>query len=93
MTNPKMKKLEDKLLHYVRSGFVRHFNSDDIDDEKEIARRLTNIFSKHIMGKSKMVVKKFKPYIVRRKNGQCQVLIPLVELDDLVSKILKEIRR
>lgn len=29
----------------------------------------------------------FKPYFVRRKNGQCQVLIPLVELDELCEKI------
>ena len=33
------------------------------------------------------IQKLFKPYIVRRKNGQCQVLIPLVELDDLCEKI------
>ena len=35
------------------------------------------------------IQKVFKPYIVKRKNGQCQVLIPLVELDDLCLKILK----
>lgn len=29
----------------------------------------------------------FKPYIVERKNGQCQILIPLIELDELCSKI------
>jgi len=33
------------------------------------------------------IQKLFKPYIVRRKNGQCQVLIPLIELDDLCGKI------
>ena len=33
------------------------------------------------------IQKLFKPYFVRRKNGQCQVLIPLVELDDLCEKI------
>ena len=29
----------------------------------------------------------FKPYIVTRKAGQCQVLIPLVELDALCVQI------
>jgi len=33
------------------------------------------------------IQKLFKPYFVRRKNGQCQVLIPLVELDELCEKI------
>uniref|UniRef100_A0A6M3K9F4 Uncharacterized protein n=1 Tax=viral metagenome TaxID=1070528 RepID=A0A6M3K9F4_9ZZZZ len=33
------------------------------------------------------IQKLFKPYIVKRKNGQCQVLIPLVELDELCAKI------
>lgn len=31
--------------------------------------------------------KLFKPYFVRRKHGQCQVLIPFVELDELCEKI------
>jgi len=31
--------------------------------------------------------KLFKPYIVKRKNGQCQVLIPLIELDELCEAI------
>ncbi|KKL69307.1 hypothetical protein LCGC14_2116280 [marine sediment metagenome] len=35
----------------------------------------------------------FKPYIVKRKNGQCQILIPLIELDDLCNKIVKFIKR
>ena len=33
------------------------------------------------------IQKLFKPYIVRRNHGQCQVLIPLIELDDLCDKI------
>jgi len=33
----------------------------------------------------------FKPYIVPRKNGQCQVLIPLVELDELCEKIREHV--
>ena len=33
------------------------------------------------------IQKLFKPYIVTRKNGQCQVLIPLIELDELCDKI------
>ena len=33
------------------------------------------------------IQKLFKPYIVKRKNGQCQILIPLVELDELCEKI------
>ena len=35
------------------------------------------------------IQKLFKPYFVNRKNGQCQVLIPLVELDELCDKIEK----
>lgn len=37
---------------------------------------------------SESIQKLFKPYIVNRKNGQCQVLIPLIELDDLCDKII-----
>jgi len=33
------------------------------------------------------IQKLFKLYIVKRKNGQCQILIPLVELDELCGKI------
>lgn len=33
----------------------------------------------------------FKPYIVRRKNGYCTVLIPLPELDELIVKICKRL--
>ena len=33
------------------------------------------------------VQKLFKPYIVKRNHGQCQVLIPLIELDELCEKI------
>jgi len=42
--------------------------------------------SKSIMNKG--ISKLFKPYFVKRKNGQCQILIPLVELDELVNKIV-----
>lgn len=37
------------------------------------------------------IQKLFKPYIVKRKNGQCQVLIPLVELDALCDRISVEL--
>jgi len=37
------------------------------------------------------IQKLFKPYIVKHKNGQCQILIPLVELDELCDRIEKEI--
>lgn len=30
----------------------------------------------------------FKPYIVRRDHGQCQVLIPLCQLDDVIASAL-----
>ena len=39
--------------------------------------------------KRKNIQSLFKPYIVKRNNGQCQVLIPLIELDDLCDKIKK----
>jgi hypothetical protein len=39
-----------------------------------------------------MIQKLFKPYIVKRKNSQCQVLIPLIELDDLCYQILRKIK-
>jgi len=38
--------------------------------------------------KKNEIRKLFKPYIVRRKNGQCQILIPLIELDEFVEKII-----
>ena len=38
------------------------------------------------------IQKLFKPYFVKRKNGQCQVLIPLIELDDLCDKITRAVR-
>ena len=40
-------------------------------------------------GIRKEITKLFKPYITNRKNGQCQILIPLVELDDFVDGILE----
>uniref|UniRef100_A0A6M3KTA1 Uncharacterized protein n=1 Tax=viral metagenome TaxID=1070528 RepID=A0A6M3KTA1_9ZZZZ len=36
-----------------------------------------------------LVAAVFKPWIVRRSHGGCQVLLPLSELDDLVSAIVK----
>jgi hypothetical protein len=41
------------------------------------------------MDKELSIQKIFKPYIAKRKNGQCQVLIPLVELDEVCDAILK----
>lgn len=38
----------------------------------------------------KKLTKIFKPWIVKRPNGGCQVLFPLSELDTIVEKILKE---
>lgn len=38
-----------------------------------------------------MIQKLFKKYIVRRDHGQCQVLIPLIELDDLCDEIVEYI--
>lgn len=35
------------------------------------------------------ITKLFKPYFVRRPNGNCQVLFALTELDDLVERITK----
>ena len=35
------------------------------------------------------IQKLFKQYIVRRKKGQCQILIPLIELDELCNEIEK----
>ena len=33
----------------------------------------------------------FKKWIVKRPNGQCQILFSLTELDKLVNEILSEI--
>ena len=33
------------------------------------------------------IQKLFKPYFVKRNHGQCQILIPLIELDKLCEKI------
>jgi len=34
-----------------------------------------------------LIQKLFKEYIVRREKGQCQILIPLSELDELCERI------
>lgn len=34
------------------------------------------------------VTRLFKPYFVRRQNGNCQVLFALTELDDLIKRIV-----
>ena len=39
------------------------------------------------------IQKIFKPYIVKRPNGGCQVLFPLTELDTIVEEILKEVEK
>lgn len=39
-----------------------------------------------------LIQKLFKPYIVNRKHGQCQILIPLIELDDLCYQILEKLK-
>ena len=36
---------------------------------------------------NKKITKLFKKYIVKRPNGNCQVLFALSELDDLVEEI------
>lgn len=41
---------------------------------------------------SSQVAALFKPWIVRRPNGGCQVLFPLTELDKLVAAILKVVK-
>ena len=35
----------------------------------------------------KGVTKLFKPYIVKRDRGQCQILLPLIELDNFVDTL------
>jgi len=37
------------------------------------------------------MTKLFKPYIVKRDKGQCQILLPLVELDGFVEKLLEKV--
>lgn len=34
----------------------------------------------------------FKPWVVRRPNGGCQVLFPLTELDKLVAAMIKIVK-
>ena len=34
----------------------------------------------------------FKKWIVKRNKGQCQILIPLIELDNLVKEILIQLK-
>jgi hypothetical protein len=33
----------------------------------------------------------FKPWIVKRPNGGCQVLFPLTELDNIIDKVVEEV--
>jgi len=42
-------------------------------------------FSPDVHSRASLV---FKPYIVKRPNGGCQVLFPLTELDRLVDAVL-----
>jgi len=39
----------------------------------------------------KRITALFKKWIVKRPNGQCQILFSLTELDNFVDKILSEI--
>jgi len=39
------------------------------------------------------ITKLFKKWIVKRANGQCQILFPLCELDNFVNEILLEIKK
>lgn len=41
----------------------------------------------------KEITKCFKKYIVKRPNGNCQVLFALTELDNLVQEIISVTRR
>ena len=36
------------------------------------------------------ITRLFKKWIVKRPNGQCQILFALTELDDFVNKIINE---
>ena len=42
------KTLEDAIFDLVHSGWVRHFNSDNIEDEKETALRLAQAIRQFI---------------------------------------------
>jgi hypothetical protein len=37
---PSVEAIQTIVFNLVHSGYVRYFNSDDINDEKEIARRI-----------------------------------------------------
>ena len=45
------------------------------------------------MTKLEEITKLFKPYIVRQNNGQCQILLPLIELDNFVESIFKSMSK
>ncbi len=38
------------------------------------------------------IKERLKPYFVRRNNGQCQILIPLIEMDELVDNIIFDMK-
>ena len=38
------------------------------------------------------IIRLFKKWIVKRPNGQCQILFSLTELDNFVDEILLELR-
>lgn len=46
-----------------------------------------------IIKQQKEITKLFKKYIVKRPNGNCQVLFALTELDNLVDEIIKVSKR
>jgi len=41
---------------------------------------------------NKKISKLFKPYFVKRRNGQCQILFALTELDALIERIVLVVR-
>ena len=47
-----------------------------------------NLFIEGLSGKGLLQRKVFKPHIVKRGKGQCQILFPLSELDNICDEII-----
>ena len=62
---------------------------DDMSPQDLIATGRIDSWEMQAGEKHKSAAAAFKPWIVRRPDGGCQVLFPLMELDRLIAEVLE----
>jgi len=70
--------IESDILKMKFDRFIDEVDQYIREKEKPIKNNITSLFKK---------------WIVKRPNGQCQILFSLTELDKFVDEILLEIKR